>query len=422
MSQHFNIDLRTAVCEVQIDHLELGVAKLDDYQQALVVFRLGDAVLGQAWLPVENGCITPAALRAAASTTSWTFWLHTVAPEPAPARPLPSATVVVCTRDRPDDLARCLPGLQALAAQGHEVIIVDNCPSDDRTARLVAGYPMIRYLYEPRPGLDIARNCGILAAKGEVVAFTDDDVVIDSAWLAALVRNFADPMVAVVNGIALPLELETPAQRWFESTNGFARGFVRQEHDATTLNPLAAGELGVGANMAIRRSAIDTIGLFDEALDCGTLTRSGGDQEYVYRALARGYRVVYEPEALVWHRHRRDWNGLRNTLYSYGVGVFAWWTRCLLVEGEWTVLKLAIRWFWWHYVKNLVHAVLRRPGHMPLDLALAEFRGALAGPRAYFQAHRVLQAQLAAAPVEQAPALAIDQLPAAVADQSLEVS
>ena len=422
MSQHFNLALRTAVCEVQLDHLASGVANLDDYQQALVVFRLGDAVLGQAWLPVENGSITSAALRAAASTTSWTFWLHTVAPEPTPSRRLPSASVVVCTRDRPDDLAHCLPGLQALAAHGYEVIIVDNCPSDDRTARLVAGYPLIRYLYEPRPGLDVARNSGILAANGEVVAFTDDDVVIDSAWLAALVRNFVDPMVAVVNGIALPLELETPAQRWFEQTNCFARGFVRQEHDVSTLNPLAAGELGVGANMAIRRSAIDRIGLFDEALDCGTLTRSGGDQEYVYRALARGYRVVYEPAALVWHRHRRDWNGLRNTLYSYGVGVYAWWTRCLLVEGELTVLMLAIRWFWHHYVKNLIRAALRRPGHMPLDLALAEFRGALAGPRSYLRARRVLRAQLAASPVEQAWALTVDQLPVTVTDQSLEVS
>jgi GT2 family glycosyltransferase len=422
MTQHFDLGLRTAVCQVQLDHVASGVTNLDEYQQALVVFRLRDAVLGQAWLPVENGCVTPASLRAAAATTSWTFWLHSVAPEPAPTRPLPSASVVVCTRDRPDDLACCLPGLQALAAQGHEVIIVDNCPSDDRTARLVAGYPMIRYLYEPRPGLDVARNCGLLAAKGEVVAFTDDDVEIDPGWLAALVRNFVDPMVAVVNGIALPLELETPAQRWFEKTNGFARGFVRQEHDASTLNPLAAGELGVGANMAVRRSAINAIGLFDEALDCGTITRSGGDQEYVYRALARGYRVVYEPAALVWHRHRRDWSGLRNTLYSYGVGVFAWWTRCLLVEGELTVLKLAARWFWWHYVKNLIRALLRRPGHMPLDLALAEFRGALAGPNAYLQARRVLRAQLAAAPINQAHRLTLDTLPATVTDQSLEVS
>jgi GT2 family glycosyltransferase len=261
-----------------------------------------------------------------------------------------------------------------------------------------------------------------LAAKGDVVAFTDDDVVIDSTWLAALVRNFVDPTVAVVNGIALPLELETPAQRWFELTNGFGRGFVRQEHDASTLNPLAAGELGVGANMAIRRSAINTIGLFDEALDCGTLTRSGGDQEYVYRALARGYRVVYEPEALVWHRHRRDWNGLRNTLYSYGVGVYAWWTRCFLVEGEFSVLKLALVWFWWHYVKNLVRALLRRPGHMPFDLALAEFRGALAGPRAYLQARRVLRAQLAAEPIQQVGTLTVEQRRATFSDQSLEVS
>jgi GT2 family glycosyltransferase len=314
-----------------------------------------------------------------------------MAEEPRRA-PLPAASVIVCTRDRTEDLASCLPGLQRLAAQGHDVVVVDNAPSDDGTARLVANYPLIRYVLEPQPGLDSARNRGLRVASGDIVAFTDDDGQIDAGWLTALLRNFDDPMVAVVTGITMPLELETESQLWFEETNGFGRGFERQTFDSTSKHPLAAGAVGAGVNMAIRRDfAMNHIGLFDEALDCGTPALTGGDQEFFYRVLERGYRIVYDPAALVWHKHRRDWESLRKTLYSYGAGVYAWWTRALLVEGEWTLLKAGPRWFWQHHVGQFVRALLRRPGHVPYDLALAELRGALTGPGRYLKSRRWLR-------------------------------
>jgi glycosyltransferase involved in cell wall biosynthesis len=308
--------------------------------------------------------------------------------DPHAVRSLPSASIVVCTRDRPDELARCLPGLRQYASDDHEVIIVDNCPSDNRTEQLLVSYPEFRYVREPRAGLDVARNCGLRVARGEIVAFTDDDAQVDPGWLQALLRNMDDPMVAVVTGLTLPLELETEAQQCFEGTNGFSRGFVRREFDIGNHNPLASGQVGAGVNMAIRRSAIEEVGWFDEALDGGTLTRSGGDQEFFYRVLCRGYRIVYEPRALVWHQHRREWDALRRTVYGYGVGVFAWWTRALLVEREWAVLKWGPAWFWQYHTRNLVEALFRRPDHVPLDLAWAEFRGAIAGPGSYLRARR----------------------------------
>jgi GT2 family glycosyltransferase len=275
-----------------------------------------------------------------------------------------------------------------LAAEGFEILIVDNCPSDQSTAELVSRHPPIRYIHEPTPGLDAARNRALAEARGEVVAFTDDDARVDQGWLTALLENFEDPTVAVVTGITMPAELETEAQRWFEEKDGFGRGFVRQEYDAETLLPLAAGRVGAGVNMAIRRSAVEEIGLFDLALDGGTLSRSGGDQEFFFRALSRGFRIVYEPRALVWHKHRREWDALRHTLYGYGVGVFAWWTSALLNERETTLLWRAPRWFFEYHVRNLSRALLRRPGHVPLDLAWAEFLGAVAGPASYFRARR----------------------------------
>jgi GT2 family glycosyltransferase len=173
--------------------------------------------------------------------------------------------------------------------------------------------------------------------------------------------------------------------------------------------------------MAIRRSALEEIGLFDEALDGGTPSLSGGDQEFFYRTLARGYRIVYEPAALVWHRHRRDWRTLRRTIYGYGVGVFAWWTRAFLVEGELSLLKGAPSWFWQWHLRNLIRSLLRRPDHIPLDLALAEFLGALMGPISYLRAKRWLQQQIQALAVEKEADLKINQTLVTTEKQNVEM-
>jgi GT2 family glycosyltransferase len=416
-----HLQQRTTVREVHLEHLKSGLTDLQGYERALVIFRFRGAVVGQAWLPVKEGCIPASHLRAKLPTTAWPVWRQLMAQPSDATQPLPTASVVVCTRDRVADLMNCLPGLQRLAQQGHEIIVVDSCPTDDSTARLLESYSDIRYIHEPKPGAGIARNCGLLAATREIVAFTDDDAQVDPGWLTALLRNFDDPLVAVVTGITLPLELETEAQLWFEQTNGFGRGFERKQFDAQTLNPLAAGLVGASVNVAIRRAALKEIGLFDEALGPGTAAGSGEDHEFFYRVLARGYRIVYEPAALVWHRHRRDWLALRRTIYGYGVGVFAWWTRALLVEKEWTLLKWAPKWFWEHHVRNLIRVVLRRPGHVPLDLALAEFQGALAGPGSYLRSRRLLQQQTATAKGGHGLDPITDQMPSPKIGQSVEV-
>jgi GT2 family glycosyltransferase len=382
---------RVAVREVDIEQLDGDLSGLEGYELALVIFRWQGAVVGQSRLPVKGGRVSLAAIRKSLPGVAWAVWKRMVSPHLDTSAPLPSASVVVCTRNRTDELAGCLESLAPLVAQGYEVIIVDNCPSDDSTADLVAQYPNIRYVRELQPGAGAARNRGLLSATQEIVAFTDDDARVDAGWLTALLRNFGDPLVAMVTGITMPLELETDAQIWFEWTNGFQRGFERREFDSQTLNPLSAGLVGASVNLAIRRSVIDEIGLFDEALGPGTAARCGEDHEYFYRALSRGHRIVYEPAALVWHRHRREWDSLRRTIHAYGSGVYAWWTRALFVEKELSLLKLAPQYFWQQHIKNLIRALLGRPGHMPLDLAWAEFRGVLAGPGGYRKARRQLR-------------------------------
>lgn len=376
-----------AIAEFDCESGQLDLRRGNACQQALVLLRLGPEVIGQAIVPVVNGEVPLASLEAVVRSHAWRRWQLRFSDD-RPAAPAARASVVVCTRNRTTDLAKCLASLAPLADAGHEIIVVDSCPSDESTARLVAGYANVRYIREPRPGLGIARNRGVLAAHGDFVAFTDDDAQADPSWLDSLLRNFEDPAVALVTGLTMPSELETPAQIWFEITHGFNRGFEHAEFDYFTLHPLAAGRVGAGVNMAVRRKVLEEVGLFDEALGPGTPARSGDDHEFFYRILACGRRVVYDPSALVWHRHRRDWRSLRAVLYSYGVGVFAWWTRALLVHHEVSLLKVGPAYFFRHHIRHLMRSLLRSSGSPPLGLALAELWGALMGPYAYFKSRR----------------------------------
>lgn len=376
-----------AIAEFDCESGRLAVRGAAGSCQALVLLRAGAEVIGQAVVPVVGGEVEPQGLEGAVKAHAWRMWQLRFSDD-RPAAPRATASVVVCTRNRTDDLARCLASLAPLADAGHEIIVVDSCPSDERTATLVAGYSRVRYVREPRPGAGIARNRGLLAARKDFVAYTDDDAQADPSWLASLLRNFEDPAVALVTGLTMPSELATPAQIWFEITHGFNRGFERAEFDYFTMHPLAAGRVGASVNMAVRRKVLDEVGVFDEALGPGTPARCGEDHEFFYRILACGHRVVYDPSALVWHRHRRDWASLRSALYGYGVGVFAWWTRALLVHHEMSLLKVGPTYFLQHHARNVVRSLLRATGAPPLGLAFAELCGALAGPYAYLTSRR----------------------------------
>lgn len=382
-----NAAMPVAIGELHCESGELDLRGGAGSQQALVLLRLGPEVIGQAVVPVVDGHVPLASLEAVTKSHAWRMWQMRFSDD-CPAEPAARASVVVCTRNRTRDLRNCLESLAPLADAGHEIIVVDSCPSDESTARLVAGYAQVRYIREPRPGAGIARNRGLLAARLEFVAFTDDDAQVDPSWLASLLRNFGDPAVALVTGLTMPSELDTPAQIWFEITHGFNRGFERAEFDYFTLHPLAAGRVGASVNMAVRRGVLEEVGLFDEALGPGTPARCGEDHEFFYRILACGRRVVYDPSALVWHRHRRDWRSLRSALYGYGVGVFAWWTRALLVHHEVSLLKVGPAYLLQHHVRNVMRSMLRSTGAPPLGLALAELWGALMGPYAYLRSRR----------------------------------
>ena len=389
--------MATAVVDINIEDLPRDLQGLDGYLYILALVRFGGCPVGKIRVPVENGCVTAAQIRAALLEMDlsplWNAWLaaYTGYDPVAGGQPPASVTVATCTRDRPEDLARCLAGVLNLPEDGQEILVVDNHPQTDQTRRLVQSYPRVRYIREDRPGLDVARNRALREARGEVVAFIDDDAIPDPGWLRALVRHFADPRVMAVTGLTMPGELETEAQEMFERYSGFGRGFYRYTFNINIMNPLVASRVGAGANMALRTSVLDRVGAFDEALDAGTPTQSGGDTEMFTRILRAGYSITYEPAALNWHWHRRAWPDLRRVLYGYGVGAYAIWTRQLLREGEFSVLRHSAAWWWKYQLPGLLRAILRPSSSpIPAQLLWDEIRGCLAGPWAYLRSSRSL--------------------------------
>jgi glycosyltransferase involved in cell wall biosynthesis len=379
--------MATAVLDLDLTNLPSTIPGLHQYTKALVLVRYKGKPIGQKIFPVTKGVLQiEENINALLNIPASTLLLHDYLgwdERRVTNFTAPTATVAVCTRDRPEDLKRCLDALMRLPDDGQEFLVIDNCPSTDQTRTLVESYGRIRYVREERAGLNIARNRALQEARHEIVAFTDDDAVPDTNWLRALIVNFNNALVVCVTGLTMPLELETEAQEAFEKYSPFGKGFKRVIHARNWHNPLATGQVGAGANMALRRSIQKDVGFFDEALDAGTPTHSGGDHEMFARILIAGYQIVYDPSALSWHRHRRTWKELQKTIYGYGVGVYSLFTRHLVTNGEWSVLKIGFQWFWYGQLRSLLRSVLKRPGHMPLALILAELRGCMVGPWAY---------------------------------------
>jgi glycosyltransferase involved in cell wall biosynthesis len=307
----------------------------------------------------------------------------------------PRATVVLATRDRPASVAICLESLLAMDYPEFEIVVVDNAPSSSATADLVrAAYgatPRVRYVCEPQPGLSSARNRGLELATGAIVAFTDDDVVVDPDWLSALVAGFqfAD-RVACVTGLIFPRALDTPAQVLVEQYWGLGKGYTRRVFDmrehrlASPLYPYASGTFGSGGNLAFQTGVLRDLGGFDPALGAGTPARGGEDLAIFFHTLAAGHQLVYEPAAVVHHLHRRDYAGVRRQTYGYGVGLTAYLTKCLIDE-PWRCFDLARRAP--HGLRTALSSRsaknARKPSGYPSDLTRLELLGMLYGPLAY---------------------------------------
>jgi GT2 family glycosyltransferase len=305
-----------------------------------------------------------------------------------------SVSVVVPTCDRPDDLRRCLTSLcTQRTARRLEIILVDNRPSRGTGRATAREFPHVVVVDEPRPGLSYARNAGFAAATGDILVATDDDVVAPPNWIEKLVAPFARADVMAVTGHVLPLELETESQCRFEAYGGLGKGFQGFEVDGPWFRSLSDAvptwHLGATANAAFRATIFEDrrIGLLDEALGAGMPTGCSEDTLLFYRILKAGHVHVYEPNAFVWHCHRRTMDGLREQIQSYSKGHVAYHLTTLDREKD---RRALVRLCWSlprTYVRRTIER-LRRHSDYPLPLIALEIRGNLAGPWALWRSRR----------------------------------
>jgi cellulose synthase/poly-beta-1,6-N-acetylglucosamine synthase-like glycosyltransferase len=191
-----------------------------------------------------------------------------------------------------------------------EIVIVDGM-STDGTRNITAKYP-VRFLVEKRRGPNAARNTGTKHALGEIIAFTDSDCIVPKDWIKKTVSNFRDPRIGCVGG----------------DVKGFNDNFFSRYADESifpvirTCNKrkelISTGSFAgcpVGCNMSLRRRVLACVGGFDENIQYGF-----EEDELVERVCKAGYRIVLDPQVLVWHTHRTTLKGLLKQTFKYGKG------------------------------------------------------------------------------------------------------
>jgi glycosyltransferase involved in cell wall biosynthesis len=225
-------------------------------------------------------------------------------------------TVVICTHNRHDYLAEAIESLlhQSASASQYEILVVDNASTDD-TRGLVAGLvkrvPLIRYIYEPRLGLSVARNTGWREARGEFVGYMDDDAVADDTWVSAILESFDEggPTTAAVGGPVDPLwEVSPPA--WLPEDWKALYGIINH---GVARKVLAADQYLGGGNSAYRKNCLSNVGGFAENLGrIGGVLLSGEDNGVRNALHKAGLLYFYDPRVRIRHavpakRLRQSW-------------------------------------------------------------------------------------------------------------------
>lgn len=226
----------------------------------------------------------------------------------------PPITVVIPTRDRPEQLRACLAALLPVLSDTDECFVVDSA-SLDPMVREVASQQGVQYVRCDRPGVNVARNAGWRAASAGLIAFVDDDVRVASDWTSSI-RDVATayPHVAFFPGqISVPSDrrrVERPVA-------------TKDDEDPAILGPWSRGDLGHSANLVVRRGALDRVGGFDEQLGVGSRFKSAPELDLFDRIFAAGLTGRFSPEIRAWHEQWRGRDQLLRLDWRYGYGAGA---------------------------------------------------------------------------------------------------
>jgi GT2 family glycosyltransferase len=272
-----------------------------------------------------------------------------------PENAAPRVSVVMPTRDRPDQIDRALQAVMSNTLTDFELVLVDQGSRDKAAAdiaeQLGKSDPRIRAVRDTGVGASRARNLGAAASSAEIIVFIDDDCEADADWLQSFVSAFDEHPDA---GIACGKVTPAPS----DPRQGFIVGYLPPKRRRLTGRLGKLLDSGISANMAFRRTAFEEIGGFDEMLGPGAYFVAMEDQEATYRVLRAGYSLLHVPEANVVHHGLRDWaSGSRLIRRTYVAIAAAYMKHARLGDPIGALLLLQQLWL---ATVNLVEHVIQR--------------------------------------------------------------
>lgn len=226
-------------------------------------------------------------------------------------------SIIVCSYNRSRFLQETIESLLTnfKDQEKYELIIIDNNSSDD-TAEVVAQYrhvPVVRYVLEKNQGLSYARNRGIREARYPVIVFLDDDIAIEPGYLEVLDKHYADPSVHIVGGKVLPYQAQVPdwlPRKYYYLVSVYDMG--NQVRNVTKL---------LGANHSFRKEVADQVGDYNVKIGpLGDFKLGGDENEFLLRAQQKGYKLLYDPALIVYHKIQNRFNKPFVLMYSYNIG------------------------------------------------------------------------------------------------------
>ncbi len=208
-----------------------------------------------------------------------------------------SLSVIVCTKNRPGNINKCLKSIISSTNIKFEVVVIDqsaNCDTENIVNKIE--YKNIKYIRSLETGLSRARNLGLKVANGKIIVFTDDDCIVDRNWINNINKHFTNNKQTVcVFGKVLP---------YYKTfiTGCICPSITTRNDSYSTSEPCVVWErLGGGNNMAFTKKSINNIGGFRNWLGVGSYGCSGEEQDLVLRLLLKKQKVDYVPSIKVWH-------------------------------------------------------------------------------------------------------------------------
>lgn len=217
--------------------------------------------------------------------------------------PCPFISVIVCTYNGTGTLRDCLSSLQNLRYPSYEILVIDDGSTLD-IASIAAGFPEVRLIRQEHAGLSVARNLGAQEARGEILAYTDDDCLADEDWLTHLAAGFDQAKWVACGGPNIPPPPRNATERIVAAAPGAPAHVMLNDAEAEHLP---------GCNLAIRKSALMAIGGFRAHYKV-----AGDDVDVCWRLREHGGRLRFMPGAMVWHHRRRTLGAYLRQQRGYG--------------------------------------------------------------------------------------------------------